>query len=298
MYKNLVEKFKVNFIPDSAQSIYMGFELQSVNFETLTYPDGSIRVLCEEFIPSHRYYSINAHIQSMDDLMIVAQLKDIIERKSNGSKQSQLVITSTPYTRYDRVMYKNKDDSFGALVFANFVNSLGFDNVAFYDCHSNVMLDLIKNSIDYSQSQLVNGTVIGVVEGFYTIVAPDKGAVKKNPNASIICDKVRNAESGKITGVEISRMELPFQTTDLLVIDDICEGGRTFIEVAKLLDENVESANSKSLYVTHGLFSNNALDRLFEYYDNIHAFFSTKSLYDSLTEDQQNRLNLQNLINI
>lgn len=298
MFRNIVEKFIVQFIPDSAQQVFLGLEVEYVNFETLIYPDGSIRVLINEDIPSHRYYVIHAHIERMNDLMVVAQLKDIIDRISNRTKQSQLVITSTPYTRYDRVMYENQGDSFGALVFSKFVNTLEFDSVAFYDCHSEVMLNLVNKSVNYHQSDLVNSAVVGVVEGFYTIVAPDKGAVKKNPNANIICDKVRNVETGKITGVEVSKMELPIQNIHLLVIDDICEGGRTFIEVAKLLNENVKSAHSRSLYVTHGLFSNNALDRLFEYYDNVYAFFVTKSLYDSLTEDQQNRLFVQNLINI
>jgi ribose-phosphate pyrophosphokinase len=39
----------------------------------------------------------------------------------------------------------------------------------------------------------------------------------------------------------------------VLIVDDICDGGRTFIEAAKLL--YIEGVNNVYLYVTHGLFT-------------------------------------------
>jgi ribose-phosphate pyrophosphokinase len=41
---------------------------------------------------------------------------------------------------------------------------------------------------------------------------------------------------------------------DFLIVDDICDGGRTFIELAKVL--RPWTTGKIYLYVTHGIFSN------------------------------------------
>ncbi|MNQ12726.1 ribose-phosphate pyrophosphokinase [compost metagenome] len=40
---------------------------------------------------------------------------------------------------------------------------------------------------------------------------------------------------------------------NVLVVDDICDGGRTFTELAKVLKQY--DLGSLSLYITHGIFS-------------------------------------------
>lgn len=44
------------------------------------------------------------------------------------------------------------------------------------------------------------------------------------------------------------------------MVDDICDGGRTFIELGAALKE--KNAGNLYLIVSHGIFSHNALDRL------------------------------------
>jgi ribose-phosphate pyrophosphokinase len=53
---------------------------------------------------------------------------------------------------------------------------------------------------------------------------------------------------------------------DFLIVDDICDGGRTFIELAKVL--RPLTSGQVKLYVTHGIFSAGfealaGLDRIF-----------------------------------
>jgi len=64
---------------------------------------------------------------------------------------------------------------------------------------------------------------------------------------------------------------------NLVIVDDICDGGRTFIELARVLKE--KGANKVALYVTHGIFSQ-GLDVLKEHIDHVycvHAFNAERS---------------------
>lgn len=90
------------------------------------------------------------------------------------------------------------------------------------------------------------------------IVAPDAGAAKKAMAVAkqynlpfIAAEKVRNASTGEITATKI---DAPQVINNFLICDDICDGGRTFTELAKVL-RNGRANVHIALYVTHGIFS-------------------------------------------
>ena len=91
-----------------------------------------------------------------------------------------------------------------------------------------------------------------------TLVSPDKGAFSKVKALAttlggipfIKADKVRDPETGDLSGFSY---EGSVQGLDLLIVDDICDGGGTFVGLAKILKEG--GAKSISLYVSHGIFS-------------------------------------------
>lgn len=284
---------KVTFKPNTLQQAYLKMPALTLEPDILKFNDGSIRVTLPGMHNNidHHYCTITSSIESMDDLMIVAQIKDIVERHSKRPKQFEFEIIGTPYTRYDRVMFADKTDAFGAKVFADFVNSLNFDIVYLYDCHSQVMLDHINNSYNVDQDELVYNILreCTSMQSDFNIVAPDKGATKKLKYTNMVFDKVRNVETGQITGMEIVKDD-SFPDKEFLVIDDICEGGRTFIELAKLFKQH--KSNKLNLYVTHGIFSNNALEKLVEYYDTIYVYFMKEELYDSLNSNIRSKLEI------
>ncbi len=105
-------------------------------------------------------------------------------------------------------------------------------------------------------------------------VAPDKGALDKTLKNGFVfqvpvvsCEKQRNVSTGWITGF---KLENPKFVTgkDILITDDICDGGMTFLKCAEALKE--AGANSVSLYVTHGIFSK-GLDIFKDLIDNIYC---------------------------
>jgi ribose-phosphate pyrophosphokinase len=73
---------------------------------------------------------------------------------------------------------------------------------------------------------------------------------------------------------------------EIVIIDDICDGGRTFIEIAKILKEEKKDIKI-SLIVTHGIFSA-GLKELYEYFDMI---VTTNSVIDVVKDTEFNSRN-------
>lgn len=300
-----LNKFTATLIPDTLQLAYQRLKKHDLEIDVLTFTDGSVRVTLPDMTKDleHYHLQITAFIENMDDLMVVAQIKEIALRLCKSSRLCQLRIMSPVYSRYDRVMLDNGTDGFGAKVFAQFVNSMGFDSVVLYDNHSEYLTTQIKNCKSWDQQSLCVSTIESS-QDLYNLVAPDKGAVEKNPDAIIICDKVRDVTNGQITGMEVSKLGNVDLDKPLLIVDDLCEGGRTFIEVAKVLNvvdrpEMMEIVKlPKLLYVTHGIFSNNALDKLTEYYQHVYTHFMKKSTYDQLDSSIKDKLTVHTLINV
>jgi len=81
---------------------------------------------------------------------------------------------------------------------------------------------------------------------------------------AIVCEKERDQETGRITSYKVPNVP----KGKCLVIDDICDGGSTFM----LLGDAIP--NELDLQVTHGIFSNNADTKLLKRYGKI---FTTNS---------------------
>lgn len=112
----------------------------------------------------------------------------------------------------------------------------------------------------------------------YVVVAPDKGACKKAQAVAdklfggkcIFANKVRDPATMEITNTEIlpatDGQDIQIEGKHLFVVDDICDGGRTFIELAKELKKH--NPASLTLYVTHAIFSRGVAP-IKEHYDVI-----------------------------
>lgn len=285
-------KFAVFLAADSIQSAFLDYKPEQLKIEILDYADGSLRVT----IPGinkirHRYCIIEAYIESLDDLMVVAQIKDIIVRNSVAAPPLfTLNIDGTAYSRYDRVMYKDQSDGFGAKVYADFVNSIGFHVVTMKDAHSGVITKFL-NATNIPQFALAERSIPSHGVESWGIVAPDKGSQIKLKNPVVICDKTRNPETGKIGGIEVTNVDTSIEQYDhLVVVDDICEGGGTFIGVADALKRDERTKDKQvSLYITHGLFTK-GVEHLLEKFDKIYVYNMKESVYNTFTDEEKSRV--------
>ena len=71
---------------------------------------------------------------------------------------------------------------------------------------------------------------------------------------------------------------------EIVIVDDLCDGGGTFIAEAKYLKEIAPHLHLY-LYVYHGLFTNGALDKLADYFEHIYCTNSYSDLqHQKLTQ--------------
>lgn len=202
-------------------------------------------------------------LRSSDEVIDMLLIHDIVSRMQVRNGSLRIIFEYLPFARQDRVTFKK--ECFSLKVFANIVNSMNADEVILIDPHSDVAPALINKSSVITQSQVFmqhrHALPIGeMFKGKTIFVSPDAGADKKIHELSKIynkpvihASKIRDTSTGEITGVEVNT-SIDYCDANLIIVDDICDGGRTFIEVAKALREK-GNPESISLFVTNGIFS-------------------------------------------
>ncbi len=166
-----------------------------------------------------------------------------------------LIMPYLPYARQDRVC--NVGESLSVKVVADFINGLGFASVHCKDIHSSVGVALINNLVHETLETCADSLCLN--RSSTILVSPDAGANKKVLDYAkaygfpevVRADKTRDVLTGKITGTVVYSEHVG--NKDFLILDDICDGGRTFIELAKELRKLTDG--KIMLYVTHGIFS-------------------------------------------
>lgn len=193
-------------------------------------------------------------------LMELVLVTDAVRRNMRGSDDLHLVMPYCPYAREDRVC--NPGESFGAKVFCDIINAQHYKSVEIWDAHSDVVPAMLNRVNNVHCSEFVRQIVTpGTI-----LVAPDAGAAKKVWQCAkttglpmVALSKKRDTATGHITETKADLSDPAFDplnaSNHFLIVDDICDGGRTFIEVAKILRGNTLGKRI-SLYVTHGIMSN------------------------------------------
>lgn len=214
------------------------------------------------FIEGSPDITLDFDLKSSDDFFALAMAAEAL-RDDRPESKLHAIIRYVPYARQDRHM--RPGDAHGIKVFAGLLNSLKFESVTIWDPHSDVTPALINNVRIVSQQQLVLALMADYFkEKDALIMAPDAGAVKKAYSLAeaVGCDltfatKKRSTKDNSISSTTIDRSIL-VDSRKILIVDDICDGGRTFIELAKMIrsfDSFNDTARVIDLYVTHGIFS-------------------------------------------
>jgi ribose-phosphate pyrophosphokinase len=267
----------------------------SIKFKVSKFPDGqqSITILEGEVLKYDMFekiesVSIKSRIDSFLDLeLIVCANKALREL---GVKETSLEISYLLGARSDR-KFETGSVNYIKEVLAPIINSQGFSKVTILDPHSDVSEACIGNF--KKLTQYTGGLITFVFTDYFNngssdyskmrLISPDAGALKKvydvaesieYKNDVIIASKHRDVKTGKITHTEVPLKKEDLDK-DLFILDDICDGGRTFIEIAKAA--RVMGATGKIfLVVTHGIFSA-GLKPLNDHFDCI---YTTNSYVD------------------
>lgn len=225
-------------------------------FNVSHYPDGHKHIVSNKDL--HGDTELSASVKSFDDLFLIAQIKRI-HPELTGLKLNYLI-----GGRCDRRF--SPGEAIDIEIVAEYINSLKFNYVAIVQPHSKKTLELVKNSspINYN-NQLLRECLNKITDdiNFWArkicYVIPDKGAsnwVEKEVSKIIYnplfleCDKVRVGDKIEIGGFQHTPKSIKY----FVILDDLCDGGGTFIEIAKKIKGQVNDAKIY-LVVTHAIFS-------------------------------------------
>lgn len=257
-----------------------------IEFEIIQFSGGEIHIKLDNNVD----YSvvekviITNRFKSGDDIIKVLITKDALQRK--GVNSFDLVMPYIPYARQDRQCFNG--ESFTLKVFSGLINLAKFDNVIALDSHSDVAPALIENCKNIPNNEYVEMTYYDIAEhndADVLLVSPDAGANKKSNKlfeslnlfkGLVKCDKKRDVSNGKLSGFEVFAEDL--NGACCLIVDDICDGGRTFTGVAEAL--KAKNAGNIYLFVTHGIFSN-GFDELGKYFKTIYTTNSFKDVQNA-----------------
>lgn len=202
---------------------------------------------------------ITNRILNSDDVFKIIFAKDALERL--GVKNIDLLIPYFPYARQDRVC--NIGESFTLKMFSNIINSLKFNNVYILDPHSDAIRLLVDNYVPIYYKKYVKEAYYHISDidtSEVVLISPDSGANKKANalfesigefDSLVKCDKKRDLATGFLSDFEVFTDDLKHKSC--LIVDDICDGGGTFVGLAKELKK--KNAGNLYLYVSHGIFS-------------------------------------------
>ncbi len=230
---------------------------QAMPLKVFRFPGGEVQVRIEdaraaEAGPARRAQArIDARLRGSDDVMALLMLTDAVRRLC-GPADIDLVCPYLPYARQDRVAFPG--EALAASVLCGLLNAQEYRSVEVWDAHSDVSLALLRHVVHRPASEFA----ARIAAPGDVIVAPDQGAVKRAGAVARLlgaplvgAEKVRSTDTGEITGTRVHSD--PIGERDFLIVDDICDGGRTFTELARVL--RPLTTGRVKLYVTHGIFS-------------------------------------------
>lgn len=243
---------------------------KSIDFETFTFSGGEPHIKIKEVVTGA--VTITQRITSFNDVGFVLLATDALRRMN--IKEINLFIPYFPAARQDRVMVSG--EALSVKVYADIINSQNYEKVTVFDPHSEVTPALLNNVEIIDNHEFVKRCLETIKEDI-VLISPDGGALKKIYKLSaylggievIECSKKRDVKTGKLSGFTVYANDLNQKTG--VVIDDICDGGGTFLGLGKALQE--KNSGDLHLIVSHGIF-NKGFEQLEDIYKTI---FTTNS---------------------
>lgn len=215
-------------------------------FSVMRYPAGESHIAIRNHVPENPVI-VHPYCRTFEDICNVLTAEEILAEM--GELSAAWFIPYFPFSRHDRRRFRGD-----GLELKIALNLLKKTNVITLDPHSDVsgMLPHIP------QSEVVKAIdeEFGIFKNNPVIVIPDTGATKKAYTWATGRDiaqayKVRDVNTGKLSGFDVAPAN--FYNRPCVIVDDICDGGGTFLGLADILKKR--GAASLTLVVTHGLFT-------------------------------------------
>ncbi len=249
-----------------------------MKYEKIKYPDGQISVKLDREGKGPLKIRINSY-EDLITLLAIAEAADKV-----GIYNIDVEIPCLFGQRSDRRFAANQ--SFDLKIIAQLINSCKFNSVSIFDPHSDISLALIDHSRKDEPHEYVKEALYDIDrtwkhpgENYMVLVSPDAGAYKKvfSMGEEFKLPVVAAVKHRDLDG----KIDLKFigdvKDKECLIVDDLCDGGRTFEILSKALRE--QGAKKVYLYVSHGYFSK-GFDELKKTINHIYCTNSVKDVED------------------
>lgn len=222
------------------------------------FPDGTHQVwkLTEQqmrYLKTSKKIEIFWEFENQSEVFDILQLLDLIYVSTHENPDAVYILNCPyfPYARQDKTVSNNSCFALNTFIALIMPKIYSWRCV---DIHNIELLNKYK-------AEVVNTFPIDVVNSIISnenvdlIVFPDEGAVERYqgfvPSGInfISAQKSRDQLTGAILGITIDS-ETVNKASSVLVWDDICDGGGTFVGLASLI-----KVPKLMLYVSHGIFS-------------------------------------------
>ena len=254
---------------------------ETEQYKAWIFPGGEIHLkLKEQWVSDIEPNVINivTQLNTSQDIMFLLLVMDTLKKDYKGFPVN-LFLPYMPYQQADRNF--GEGECFSLKTITNLINSMGLNEVTVFDPHSDVCMALLDNSKVLDNSKFILEVLFQMRDEYITaggygeadlgilektgkfvdkrvtenliILSPDAGAYKK---IFKLCDKI--GFTGQIECCSKSRDHITNELTivvpkfdetkNVLIIDDICLGGRTFLKIKDQIE------NKTFLAISHGVF--------------------------------------------
>lgn len=271
-------KYKVSKFPDGQQAITL--DLENTNFDS-----------------EAQSVTIKSRLNSFLDLeLIVCANQALLELGvKHHSFRLKDIDLYTPFFiggRSDR-KFLNGQSNYLKTVIAPIINLQKFSRVTILDPHSDVLEACVDNFQKITNVNFAK-EAIDDINSDITLVSPDAGALKKIYDVAtavdcsdiIVANKLRDLKTGKIIRTDVPNLDHEPGSKTFVIVDDICDGGRTFVEIAKTIrDVRAKSIYNDKIYlvVTHGIFTA-GFEELEKWFTGVYTTNSVKDIENDLVK--------------
>lgn len=235
------------------------------------FPDRTTQVWKLDFSDG---YNIEWDYENDAEIFHLAQLLDLCCEQAEWETGSvKLFMPYFPYARQDKEVRNDQTFALTTLmgILWDFFPCLQITTV---DIHSNAAYNMANSAVnewkyenfwiddrepEEHEKPFINTypkSLLEIVSNYDVLIFPDEGAKNRYSklfdNKKYSLTKVRNQQTGEIAHMEFDT--LVDISGSVAVVDDICDGGRTFMGVAKAMAGF--KYDKFDLVVTHGIFSN------------------------------------------
>jgi len=274
-------------------------EKSQIKYKVSKFPDGQQTIDLTEWNDLLRYddaVKISSRLNSFKDLELIICATQAI-RNIKPNREIALYVPYFIGARSDRKFVEG-GINYLKQVICPIINSLNFVTVITLDPHSDVLEACLNNYEKVDNHVIVKHALTAIdnkndAQERICLVSPDAGAYKKIFDVAkkfgiqniITANKVRDMKTGNILRTEIPILN-QHEDIKYVIIDDICDGGRTFVELAKAIKDGRPSAKVY-LIVTHGIFSA-GFKELGKYIEHIYTTNSYRDVVDNENGEKTN----------